>query len=332
MKNRSNRNKQTTGDKHNPYPIPVRLNLAIFAGLVIVLPLLLIAGGRTDDPFALLGLALVYGVLMNTNYSVFHEATHDVFHPDPRLNHLAGTVMMLFFPASYELFRQGHLGHHLRNRSDDEAFDYYRAEEGPWMRRFQLYALVTGLHYFLMIFAHLLALFLPVLIKTNLGRGDRAFAALIRSLNVEYARIIQVEMTAALLFQAGLILVFELKPLNHLAMCFSFGFMWSAQQYVHHFGANRHVLHGAWNLKTWWWLDRLHLFHNWHYNHHTRPSVPWLYLPRITADPEAPRRGLIRHYLSMWRGPRLTEERVANKYADRIIPGSSKRWPADRSA
>ena len=37
----------------------------------------------------------------------------------------AGVLMALFFPAPFHLLRQGHIGHHLRNRSDDEAFDLY---------------------------------------------------------------------------------------------------------------------------------------------------------------------------------------------------------------
>ena len=98
--------------------------------------------------------------------------------------------------------------------------------------------------------------------------------------------------------------------------------MWSAMQYVHHYGTERHVTRGARNLlhlrarSTRCWLN-----HNWHRAHHEHPTVPWVHLPRLGRDESRPRaRGFLPWaYLKMWRGPRRTDEHVENKYAGRII-------------
>ena len=86
------------------------------------------------------GLVLVFGipifnyVVMNSAYSSIHEAEHGLFHSNSRINTAAGVILALFFPAPFHLIRQGHIGHHLRNRSDDEAFDLYFAEDKPVWR------------------------------------------------------------------------------------------------------------------------------------------------------------------------------------------------------
>ena len=43
-----------------------------------------------------------------------------------------------------------------------------------------------------------------------------------------------------------------------------FGFMWSAMQYVHHYGTERHVTRGARNLWLFGPIDLVWLNHNWH--------------------------------------------------------------------
>ena len=78
--------------------------------------------------------AVLYGIIMNSAYSTIHEAEHNLFHTNGQINVTAGVVLALFFPAPFHLIRQGHIGHHLRNRSDDEAFDLYFDEDKPIWR------------------------------------------------------------------------------------------------------------------------------------------------------------------------------------------------------
>jgi hypothetical protein len=48
------------------------------------------------------------------------------------------------------------------------------------------------------------------------------------------------------------------------------------------------------------------------------PTVPWVYLPFL-SQPREPRGSLLKAYARMWRGPRLSNERVQNRYAGRVI-------------
>jgi len=63
-------------------------------------------------------------------------------------------------------------------------------------------------------------------------------------------------------------------------------------QYAHHYGTVRDVQKGAMNLKTFEFLDRIWLNHNWHLNHHMSPTVPWVYLPPL-SEPNETRGGLV---------------------------------------
>src|SRR4051794_6293115 len=107
------------------YSIPARLNIALAVLVVSGCTTLLWASGRLQSWWGVTLLAIAYAFVMNTGFALCHEAEHDLFHPNKTINDLAGTILTLFFPASFQLRRQGHIGHHLRNRTDDEAFDLY---------------------------------------------------------------------------------------------------------------------------------------------------------------------------------------------------------------
>src|SRR6266404_876465 len=123
------------------YPIPARLNLLLAFGVVTSLIVLLWAAGRVGA-WQVPMVAFAYGLMMNTGYALLHEAEHNLFHPNRRLNDWAGVVLAFFFPAPFHLLRQGHLGHHMRNRSDDEAFDLYFDGENPIWKWLQLYGIL----------------------------------------------------------------------------------------------------------------------------------------------------------------------------------------------
>ncbi|MGH9657030.1 MAG: fatty acid desaturase family protein, partial [Bryobacteraceae bacterium] len=262
--------------------------------------------------------AIVYGVVMNTGYALIHEAEHGMFHPHRRINTAAGVALAAFFPAPFHLIRQGHLGHHLRNRSDDEAFDFYFEGESPVWKFLQLYGTLTGMFWVVIALANLVALAAPSLLDPRYGRFDRPTASLLESLNPKYRAWIRLEALLAVAVHAALIAAFDIPLAHWAATLFGFGFLWSAMQYAHHFGAVRDVARGARNLETFALLDALWLNHNWHLNHHLRPTVPWIHLPRL-AGASQPRGSLVGAYFRMWRGPRFTRERVENRFAGRLI-------------
>ena len=270
--------------------------------------------------WALLGLAVAFGVLMNSVYAIIHEAEHGILFPSRRWNNAAGVMMALFFPAPFHLIRQGHLGHHLRNRSDDEAFDLYFENDSRLWRSLVLYGILTGFYWLMVVLGNLVFLILPSVTKQRYWDFDRPSAAFMAALNHSERRLIQWECLGAIALHVLIVVLFHIPILNYAAMYFGFGFMWSAMQYVHHYGAERHVTKGAFNLRVWEPIDRLWLNHNWHLVHHEHPTVPWVHLPALGQVQYGLERGFLPwYYLKMWRGPRKAVDRVENRYAGRII-------------
>lgn len=300
--------------------IPVRLNIVIIVVQLAAIAFCCVAAARVRNGWELAGLALVFGVVMNSVYSIIHEAEHAILFPNRRYNDTAGAVMALFFPAPFHLIRQGHLGHHFRNRSDDEAFDFYFDGEHRLWRYLVLYGILTGCYWIVVVLGNVVFLFFPFAVNKKYWDFDRPSYAFMESLNPSYRRLIQLECLAVLALHTLIVRALHIPLWNYAVMYFGFGLTWSAMQYVHHYGTERHVTRGARNLKLWEPVDRLWLNHNWHLVHHENPTVPWIYLPSLGHAKQTDGRGfLLWSYLKMWRGPRRAGEHVENHYAGRII-------------
>lgn len=304
--------------KPEPFPIPAKLNL-VLAAVQIALLLALLWCASLARWWWLPPLAIGYGLVMNSAYALLHEAEHGMLHPRRWLNDLTGALLALFFPAPFHLIRQGHLGHHLRNRSDDEAFDFYFEGENPLWKRLQLYGILTGLFWLVILLGNVLAVVWPWFLQPRKFPVDRPTEALLQSLNRKFLPLVWLESAAAVGLHASLIIFCEIPLIRWFAVLCGFGVMWSAMQYVHHFGTSRDVVNGARNLRSWRWLDAIWLNHNWHLRHHQQPTVPWVHLPDLKEGQTESRDRVLPAYLAMWRGPRLTREHVENRYADRII-------------
>jgi fatty acid desaturase len=300
------------------FPIPARLNLIISAAQTTAL-LCLLRLSADASGWWLAAVAIGYGLVMNSAYAMLHEAQHGILHPDRRINESVGAVLTLFFPAPFHLARQGHLGHHLRNRSDDEAFDFYFEGESRVWRFLQLYGILTGLFWFVILLGTVAAVFCPSLLRPKPYAFDRRTTAMLGSMNPSHMWLVRLEGLAALVLHGGLIWWWRIPFWHWFATMVGFGVMWSAMQYVHHFGTERDVAKGAVNLRIFPLLDWLWLNHHWHLRHHQHPTVSWLYLPRLKSPEDAPRRHMLSAYLHMWRGPRLTHDHVENRYAGKII-------------
>lgn len=303
-----------------PHPVPAKTNVVVIVVQLAALVACFYGAAVADRWWHLALSALAFGVLMNSVYSVIHEAEHRMLLRNPVVNDFAGAFMALFFPAPFHLIRQGHIGHHLRNRSDDEAFDLYFEGDNPFWRFVQMYGILTGCYWLMVVLANPVVLLCPWLLNRRHWEFDRQSAAFMESLNPRYARLIQLEALGVLLLHPLIVWGFGIPLLNYAVMYFGFGFMWSAMQYVHHYGTERHVTRGARNLWIWGPLDRLWLNHNWHRTHHEHPTVPWTYLPGMAREEGEAQKGFLPWaYLRMWRGPRYSKERVENKYAGRVI-------------
>lgn len=300
------------------YPIPNNLNLIIAVLQLAVLLFLFYLCSKVQSALGLSLLALTYGVTMNSAYAMLHEAEHRLFHENWLINEIAGIVLSLFFPMCFHLLRQGHLGHHMRNRSDDEVFDLYFEEDTVVWKYLQLYGILTGLFWIAIVLGNFLALIYPQALRAKVG-FDRPTQAFFDSVNPRYFGLIRFEAILVFVLHITLIYCFSIPLINYCLMLFGFGFMWSAMQYVHHYGTTRDVSLGAKNLRTISWLDAIWLNHNWHLVHHARPTIPWIYLPSVTPKEQPERENLLKAYLRMWKGPRLTTERIDNLYAGKII-------------
>lgn len=299
--------------------IPNRLNLLILLGQVAGIAGCLYALKHTGGGWPLALLAVFFGVLMNSVYSIIHEAEHSMLFSNRRWNDITGSLMALFFPAPFHLIRQGHLGHHLRNRSDDEAFDFYFEGDHKVWKFLVFYGILTGFYYLIVVLSNVVFLLLPFGKDKKYWQVDQASTAFMNSLNPRYRHLIRLESAGAVLLHTCLVWMLKVPVWHYLAMYAGFGIMWSAMQYVHHYGTERHVTRGARNLWIWKPLDLFWMNHNWHLKHHEHPSLPWIYLS------EAPEKDtasgfLLTAYLRMWRGPRPAPGKVPNPHADKIIP------------
>ena len=302
------------------FRVPGSLNLSIAAlQLVSALAVFYLTSLATHW-WQLAGLAFLFGILGNSIYSIIHEAEHGILHSNKWINDAVGVFMALLFPAPFHLIRQGHLGHHRRNRSDDEAFDLYFEGDRPWLKWLILYGILTGFYWMLVVLSNVVVAIFPSILHRRFFEFDRPSVAFMDSLNPKYLRLIQLEGLVACALHFSIVQGLNIPLWNYFIVYLGFGYSWSAMQYVHHFGTERHVLRGTRNLWLWAPIDLIWLNHNWHLAHHEQPTIPWIYLPQVSAErQETNREFLIWRYLKMWRGPRRTSERVENKYAGKII-------------
>jgi len=303
------------------FAIPTRANVAIMGCQFAALAGCFYAAAHVHRWWSIGVLAMGFGILMNSVYSIIHEAEHAMLFPSRRWNDLAGVVMTLFFPAPFHLIRQGHLGHHLRNRSDDEAFDLYFEDDHPIWRWLVLYGILTGCYWIVVVLSNVVFLVAPFAINKKYWEFDRPSEAFMESLNPRYRRLIQLEAVSVILLHTLIVWAFGIHLLNYAIMYFGFGLTWSSMQYVHHYGTERHVTRGARNLWIFGPLDAIWLNHNWHRTHHEHPTVPWTHLPGLSSDEHfQPQWGFLPlAYLRMWRGPRLASDHVENKFSGQIV-------------
>jgi fatty acid desaturase len=302
------------------FPIPAGVNLCIAGVQVLSAFVIFHLTSLSSEWWQILALSCVFGLLGNSIYATIHEAEHGILHPSRWVNDTVGVLLALLFPAPFHLIRQGHIGHHRRNRSDDEAFDLYFEGDRPWLKWLILYGILTGFYWMLVAISNVVVAIAPSILNRRFFEFDRPSVAFMDSLNPGYRRMIQLEGMLACALHAIIVWSLEIPLLHYFLVYFGFGFSWSAMQYVHHFGTERHVLRGTRNVWLFAPIDLLWLNHNWHRAHHEQPTVPWIYLPTLSSELGATERSfLVTQYLRMWHGPRKTDERVENKYAGKII-------------
>jgi fatty acid desaturase len=300
--------------------IPNLANICIAGAQLAGIFACFFAAGHVASGWAFAGLCGGFALLMVSVYSILHEAEHGMLFSNWRMNVTGGVVAAAFFPGPFHLLRQGHIGHHLRNRSDDEAFDLWFAGESPIWKWMQWIGILTGLFYLMVVLSNVIVLMLPILMSRKWLSFDRPGAAFADALNPKYHRIIRAEAIANICLHAAIIWLLRIPPWRYAALYATFGWLWSAMQYVHHYATERHITRGTRNLWLFWPIDKLWLNHNWHRVHHEHPTISWIFLERIGRQADGDKRWFLPWmYLKMWAGPRRAEQHVENRFAGKVI-------------
>jgi len=287
------------------YPIPEKTNVVLF---VLALPatwILLWLGSHAPLGWALLA-AVAFSLVNHLPFSIMHEAVHGVISPNKFRNDLFGLLAGAVFPTSFSLQRVAHLGHHRRNRTDEELYDYYLPNESKRSKTFSIYAgNLFGLYWFCIPLSNLIYLLCPWLYSSKwfIEGPVRAlgFEPYVREIAQLPKLRVWLECALAFSYQVLVWMMLDLNWQGWLICYWAFAVHWSALQYVDHAWSPRDVINGAWNLKVMPISSAVALNYHYHLAHHRHPQVPWRYLPDLVEDSD-PRPTFWSIYFRLWGG------------------------------
>jgi fatty acid desaturase len=292
---------------NSKYPIPEKTNVLLFMLSLPALWVLLWLGSHALLGWAILA-AAVFSLANHLPFSLMHEAVHGVFSPNKRRNDFFGVLAGAVFPTSFTMQRVAHLGHHRRNRTDEELYDYYLPTESKFSKTRSIYAgNLFGLYWFCIPLSNLIFLLWPWLYSSKWFVDGPA-----RSLGFEpYVREIAelpklriwLECALAFVYQLLVWVLLDLTWQGWLLCYWAFAAHWSALQYVDHAWSPRDIVNGAWNLKVLPITSAIALNYHYHLAHHRHPQVPWPYLPGLVEDAD-PRPTFWSIYFRLWGGAR----------------------------
>jgi fatty acid desaturase len=289
------------------YPIPEKTNALLFVLSVPAVWSLLWVGSHAPLGWALLA-AAAFSLVNHLPFSLMHEAVHGVFSANRRRNELFGVLAAAMFPTSFTLQRVAHLGHHRRNRTDEELYDYYLPNESKASKTFSIYAgNLLGLYWFCIPLSNLIYLLCPWLYRSKAFVEGPARALGFEPYVREIARLpmlwIWLECALAFVYQVLVIVLLDLNWQGWLLCYWAFAAHWSALQYVDHAWSPRDIVNGAWNLKVSQVTSAIALNYHYHLAHHRHPQVPWPYLPTLVEESDT-RPTFWCIYFSLWGGAR----------------------------
>ncbi|MFO1183963.1 MAG: fatty acid desaturase [Bauldia sp.] len=287
-------------------PIPAGRNLSIGAVALAACAALLWLAAH-GPWWCVLGSAIAFSFANNTLFSLLHEAVHGNFSPNRRVNLAAGRIFAALFPTSFTVQRVSHLGHHRRNRSDVELYDYVLPGQSWWLKAYWIYCLLTGFYWLAIPMAGLVYFLCPWGFRSRAFLEGPArwwgFEPFIADVRREPPLRIWLEYAFAGAVQAGLFLLLDLNWAAWFACYWAFGLNWSSVQYTDHAWSVRDTIEGAWNLKRWPFIQAVFLNYNLHLAHHREPGLPWTALPQ-QLRPQDPMPGFWTIYRRLWLGPR----------------------------
>ena len=291
--------------------IPGSLNIVISCCSYAAAMVLLWLAANAESLTVILVAAMLFSFVANTIFSLLHESVHRTFHNRDSINTLFGRVSAAFFPTGFQLQKICHLGHHRRNRTDLELFDYYTQGDNLWVKYYRLYSILLGFYWLTIPLSCLLFVFVRAPLETN-KRFYRmveimGFAPMMVDVLKGPNTIIRAEILFTIGFQIALFILLDLSWQSWLLCYTAFALNWCALQYTDHAWTPRDIINGAWNLRVSRPVQAIFLNYHLHLAHHQYPHVPWIHLPKF-VDHTVPRPRFLNIYLSLWKGPRYTRE------------------------
>jgi fatty acid desaturase len=299
-----------TASRPSPHNIPGALNVLVAAGVLVANAALLRAASHATGWIGLALAAVAFSYTNNTMYSLLHECVHRKFHRSAVVNEWFGRLLSASFPTGFTFHRLCHLGHHRRNRSEVERFDYYEPGDNRILKFVQWYGILTGLYWFMPPLGCLLVLCVPrsTLLRLVDARGSKTAEhlgaeAMLEGVQGASGTRMRLEILFSAAVQVAAWLLLDLSFVGW-AVCYgAFAVNWSALQYADHAWSELDVRDGAWNLRVSRLVQYVFLNYHHHRAHHQHPDVPWIHLGEF-VDFRAPRPSFVSIYLSMWKGPR----------------------------
>lgn len=286
--------------------IPGTLNLVLLLLGSVGAGAALWSASHTSPTWMIVGI-VAYGLLGNLLFALLHDAVHGSAHQRRGLNETIGVIAGWWFPTSLTAQRHFHLGHHRRNRSDVECWDLVLPGDRPWLKRLQLWTILSGWYWITApVFGllHLLVPGLPGKIERVAARdvalGRTSGGAMLAGLS-GHGRI-RLETLGWLAWWGGCWWLLDLRLLPTCACLAAFAWWWSSLQYTDHAFSPRHVVDGAWDLRVTPPLRWCFLNYHLHGAHHRHPELSWLHLP-AHVDHARPRPTFWWVYLRLWFGP-----------------------------